>query len=183
MSSFGFWSALCFKKIPLRLGKQFSSLGSATPWSSEQAGCMTLKFPRLTLPRGRSKTSARYASLCRDDAVKSSFAILVKFSHSRWPQSQHETRKVSVTPKTSERAPPRCIVAAPLGGSRFSPRLRGRGRATTSYGQITIAAPPRGGGNWYNQNASQQMPLFIRGGHLETGQASAAWREPCERHP
>ena len=143
---------------------------------------MPLMLSWLPLPRGRSKTSARYASLCRDDAVKSSFAILVKFSHSRWPQSQHETRKVSVTPKTSERAPPRCIVAAPLGGSRFSPRLRGRGRATTSYGQITIAAPPRAVGNWYNRSAGRQVSLFIPGGHLETGRASAAWRQSCEGH-
>jgi hypothetical protein len=197
-------------------------------------------YPWLTLPRGRSKTSARYASLCRDDAVKSALAIhawilhtcpktaakypprecrlkgrgvpgglpasggadtrcvsgrprgfvgpagafftrgcencgLPEFSHSRWSEDLHQTRKVSVTPKTSERAPPRCIVAAPLGGSRF--------RATTSYKRITIAAPPRAAGNWYNRSAGRQASLFIPGGHLETGRASAAWRQSCEGHP
>ena len=136
---------------------------------------MPLKYPWLTLPRGRSKTSARYASLCRDDALKSSFAIVLTSSHSCRSEDLHQTRKVSVTPKTSERAPPRSIVAAPLGGSRF--------RATTSYKRITIAAPPRAAGNWYNRSAGRQVSIFIRGGHLETGRASAAWRQSCEGHP
>jgi hypothetical protein len=131
---------------------------------------MPLKYPWLTLPRGRSKTSARYASLCRDDAVKSAFAILLKCSHSCRSEHPHETRKVPGT-RTSERAPPRSVVAAP--------QVR---QGTREYRQITIAAPPRGVGNWYNRSAGRQVSVFIPGGHLETGRASAAWREPCEGH-
>ena len=53
----------------------------------------------------------------------------------------------------------------------------------TDHGQITIAAAADAVGNWYKQEASQQPPLVIPGGHLGTGRASATWRNFSEGHP
>jgi hypothetical protein len=146
----------------------------------------------------------------RDDAAESAFAILAKLSHACGSENPHEALSASGIP-ASERAPlqpdTRGVPGLPRQFGKFRPivgpsgayctracgiyglsivralRKIPPGQATMEYGQITTAAAAHAAGNWYKRNAGQQMLIFIRGGHPETGRASATWRESCEGHP
>jgi hypothetical protein len=94
----------------------------------------------------------RYEALFQDDAVKSAFAFLVKFSHACRSEDPHEALRASGIPM-AERATLLSIVRA------LKEQIPSH-QAATEYGQITIGAAADAIGNWYKQNASQQMPLF-----------------------
>jgi hypothetical protein len=93
-----------------------------------------------------------YERLFQDDAVKSAFAFLVKFSHACRSEDPHEALRASGIPM-AERATLLSIVRA------LKEQIP-QHQAATEYGQITIGAAADAIGNWYKQNASQQMPLF-----------------------
>ena len=169
-----FWNARCSSEIPPRLGREFSSPQGGIPAVEQTSGAMPLMFMWVPLLRRRCKASARYGALFRDDAVESAFAILVKLSHACGSHNLHEALSASGIP-ASEPAPLPPIVNAPRKIPVDEPAM--------VYGQITIAAAAHAAGNWYKRNAGQQMPIFIRGGHPETGRASATRRKLCEGHP
>jgi hypothetical protein len=126
---------------------------------------MPLLFMWVPLLRRRWKASARYGALFRDDAVESAFAILVKLSHACGSHNLHEALSASGIP-ASERSAPQSDT-----------------RPVSDHETTTIATAAHAVGNWYKRNAGQQVLLLIRGGHPETGRASATWRDSCEGHP
>lgn len=94
----------------------------------------------------------QYETLFQDDAVKAAFAFLVKFAHACRSQDPHEALKASGIPM-AEKATLLSIV-------RTLKEQIPQQQAVTEYGQITIGAAADAIGNWYKQNASQQLPLF-----------------------
>jgi hypothetical protein len=96
-------------------GKQLSRLRAATPWPSKRAGRMPLMFLWVALLRRRSKASARYDALPRDDAVQSAFAFLAKPSHAR--QSARRFRPSTpklrhpISPSLHHSTPPSPVLA------------------------------------------------------------------------
>ena len=94
----------------------------------------------------------QYETLFQDDVVKSAFAFLIKFSRACRSDDPHAEMKASGIPM-AEKATLLSIVRTLK--DQISPQ-----QAATEYGQITIGAAADAIGNWYKQNASQQMPLF-----------------------
>jgi len=94
----------------------------------------------------------QYETLFQDDAVKTAFAFLVKFARACRAEDPHQALRASGIP-IAERATLLSIVRSLK--EQIPPH-----QAATEYGQITIGAAADAIGNWYKQNASQQMPLF-----------------------
>jgi len=94
----------------------------------------------------------RFETLFQDDALKSAFTFLVKFSQACRSEDPHKALTASGIPMT-EKATLLSIVRTMK--EQIPPQ-----QAATEYGQITIGAAADAIGYWYKQNASQQMPLF-----------------------
>lgn len=94
----------------------------------------------------------QYETLFRDEAVKSAFAFLVKFSRAcraEDPHAELTASGISMSDKTTLLSIVRALR------EQIPPD-----QAATEYGQITIGAAADALGSWYRDNASKQMPLF-----------------------
>lgn len=94
----------------------------------------------------------QYETLFRDDAVKTTFAFLVKFSRAFRATDPHDELKASGIPLAEN---PTLLSIIKTLKDQIPSR-----QAATEYGQLTIGAAADAIGHWYRRNANTQLPLF-----------------------
>lgn len=94
----------------------------------------------------------RYEFLFRDDTVKIAFSFLVAFSRAcRFPDTRNELHKSGIL--MPEKPTLLSVVKA------LHERVP-KYEATSEYGQLALAAAADAIGQWHNQHATTQLPLF-----------------------
>jgi hypothetical protein len=94
----------------------------------------------------------QYETLFQDDALKAAFSFMVTFAYACRSEHPQAILKASGIP-VAEKATLLSIVRA------LKAQIPAH-QAATEYGQLTIGAAADAIGQWYKQNASQQIPLF-----------------------
>jgi hypothetical protein len=106
----------------------------------------------------------QYETLFKDDAVRSTFAFLVAFSHACRASNPEQELKASGIP-ISENSNLLSLVRT------LKEQIPTR-EAVSEYGQLALAAAADAIGQWYAQNATRQLPLF-----KPSSQFLSSWRE------